>query len=149
MKELRIGRVGGEGDRGELINERGAVVGEKFLERDDHDLHSPRVFVWSGGHALSIASLPGRPYSLASGLNDRGQVVGWCSANNQGYSDFYGTPGRERAFVWQRGKTSALGKLGANGGWAAAYDVNDRNQIVGEEHDKNGRSHAVLWTLER
>ncbi|MGE5272567.1 MAG: hypothetical protein ACM3QU_02185 [Verrucomicrobiota bacterium] len=49
------------------------------------------------------------------------------------------------AFVWKDGTLTQLPDLG--GGVSHAAAINDRDQIVGESTTKNGKTHAVLWTL--
>ena len=65
------------------------------------------------------------------GINNRGEVVG--------HTDF-------DAFHWQQGQLTALPRLADSA--TAAYDINDRGQIVGlsATNPDGTNSHAVLWT---
>lgn len=47
--------------------------------------------------------------------------------------------------MWKDGTLTQLPDLG--GGVSHAAAINDRDQIVGESTTKNGKTHAVLWTL--
>lgn len=67
--------------------------------------------------------------SLATDVNDRGEVVG-----------SYG----ERAFVWRQGRTRYLRTLGGSGGMATG--INNRGQVVGYSRTPDMRMHAVLWS---
>ena len=55
------------------INEAGQVVGYSYLQ----DGQVRRAFLWSPlGGTIDLGSLPGRQWSTAHGINNRGQVVG-------------------------------------------------------------------------
>src|SRR5215211_3543219 len=101
------------------------------------------VAVLVGAHPASaqlsitdLGTLPGGDSfdsSTASGINDRGQIVG--------QSD---TPSFElHAFLWEDGKMSDLGTL--PGGRSRALDINDLGQVVGSSHTASGAFHAFLW----
>ncbi len=66
--------------------------------------------------------------SGATGINDRGQVVGMSETAS----------GAEHAVLWEQGTMTDLGTLGGN--WSRAYGINDRGQVVGMS---DGR--AALW----
>lgn len=75
----------------------------------------------------------GGPGSQAVAMNDRGQVVG--SAENG------------HAFLWQNGKKIDLGTL-PDATESEAVAINNHGQIVGRSRTKDGKEHAVLWTLQ-
>ncbi|MBT8224731.1 MAG: hypothetical protein HKP61_02815 [Dactylosporangium sp.] len=68
-----------------------------------------------------------------TGMNNRGQVVG------------YGlTPAGEwHAFVWS--EATGMRDIAPDLGWARAYDINDRGQIVGQCGDEVTTAKACLW----
>jgi len=105
------------------INDRGQVTGLYFGGNGS--------FLWSNGRLTDLGTLPGATFSQAYGINNHGQIVG--------YTDF-------DAFVWQRGKMTALPRLTT--GNTSAQDINDRGQIVGTSvtDPDFGDYHAVLWT---
>ena len=72
--------------------------------------------------------------SHADGINDLGQVVGYC------YTDSWD----KRAFLYSDGTMEDLGTLG--GSEAYARDINNAGQVVGEATDSDGNWHAFLWT---
>jgi probable HAF family extracellular repeat protein len=71
--------------------------------------------------------------SAATGINDRGQVVGWSK----------NAAGRRHAFLWQNGTMTALGTSGET--WSEAADINERGLAVGWGFTSPGRYHALLW----
>jgi probable HAF family extracellular repeat protein len=80
-------------------------------------------------------SLPGREFSQANGINDRGQVVGGSSTDGCSI----------HAFLWEKGKMTDLGAL-PGGDFSQARGVNNRGQVVGGSDTASGAVHAVLWT---
>ena len=109
------------------INDRGEITGYFVAGAGSS-------FVWRGGRLTEIPLLPDMPEASmmqAQGINNRGQVVG-----------FGGFDG----FVWDSatGTLSTLPGLTRLG--SAAYDVNDRSQIVGSAgtSPENLEPHAVL-----
>jgi probable HAF family extracellular repeat protein len=77
--------------------------------------------------------------SIAEGINEGGQVVGWA---------FDGS--RERAFLWEDGTVTLLDGEVEPGFQSFAYAVNNADpvQIVGGSHDPSGGSRrALLWTI--
>jgi len=72
--------------------------------------------------------------SVATGINNQGQVVG--------YSD--SIAGNPHAFLWEEGNMTDLGTLG--GGTSKANGINDRGQVVGYSLIPAVQEvHAVLW----
>lgn len=90
------------GDQGatvpKAINDRGQVLGEVLPAAD---LEGGGDFLWSQGIYTKIA-FPGQGQTVATGLNNQGQVVG---GYNEGPSKYYGSrfpqrvPGREHGFL--------------------------------------------------
>jgi probable HAF family extracellular repeat protein len=124
-----LGTLGGNSDA-LGINNHGQVVGHLSADCCS-DLGS--AFLYSGGTLTDLGRF-GRPGSLASGINDSGQIVGWV----------YLGPGQERAFSYSSGTISDLGTLG--GSSSLARQVNNAGQIVGESDTVGAFSpHAFLY----
>ncbi len=89
-------------------------------------------FVWHRGEFTELPAPPptGWTFLQPSGINDRVQVVGTTS---------------EGAFLWHDGHTTILPNLV---GTSAAYDINDRGQVVGSSAAQSDglNPHAVIWT---
>jgi probable HAF family extracellular repeat protein len=108
------------------INSLGQVVGASGSPHGS----GTRAFFWSRKSGmLDLASLPGGDYSVASAINDSGQVVGTSNSQNGMH-----------AFLWM--PANGLQKLPALPGTnsTSAYAINGAGQIAGVSG-----SHAALW----
>ena len=135
-----LGTLGGALGGASAINNRGQVVGSSYIGgRHYNPYHS---FLWEKGRMKDLGTLaPQGPahnqQSFATAINDREQVVGY----SQTASDLY------RAFVWKKGKMTALTLKGTpEETESKALDLNDRGQIVGKwtVYDSH-EPHASLW----
>jgi probable HAF family extracellular repeat protein len=81
-----------------------------------------------------LGTLPGGYESIAYGINNRGQVVGYSTTAS----------GEYHAFLWEDGEMTDLGTLG--GAYSVAYGINSRGQVVGYSASASGENHAVLWS---
>lgn len=79
-----------------------------------------RGFVTRGSGLVAIDTFGGQ-VSEAHGINDHGAVVGTAETGT-GFHD-------RNAYIWFRGFQFDIGHLG--GGYAEAYDINNRFQVVG------------------
>jgi len=151
-----LGSLGGNWVIAFGINERGQIVGGSFTANGG--LHA---FFWQDGimtdlgtfGGTSNASQPvlgascnlpthfgtlGTTFSLANGINNRGQVVGRSIALN----------GEDHAFIWSDGVMLDLNaEIPAGSGWTLieAESINGDGQIVGYGFVK-GQTHAFLLT---
>ena len=81
--------------------------------------------------------------STASAINDRGQVAGWT------FTDACNAPqNKDRAFVWQNGKTTFLNPLRGES-FGQATTINAAGQLAGWSETDKGTRHAVLWGNDR
>jgi probable HAF family extracellular repeat protein len=81
---------------------------------------------------------PGRVFSIATGINDAGQVVGWANRRD----------GDVHAFLWANGSMRDLGTLG--GEQSGADAINAAGQVVGYSTlaaaaGADPVTHAFLW----
>src|SRR5205823_4616610 len=93
-----------------------------------------RVLVWEDGIVTPVAS-PGNSYSLANGINERGQIVGWSQSGS----------GPLHAVVWEQGEMSDLGAL-ADGDQSSAVGISNSGRITGWSRSASGEIRAVLWS---
>ena len=93
------------------------------------------LYVWREHRAYTLQELsaPGCLDTKALALNDRRQVVGWCSTASVPI----------QAVLWQNGAATKLGTLG--GHRSQATGINKAGQIVGAADTRNHGSHAFLW----
>lgn len=121
-----------------VINNKGQVVGDS--RRIDGNTHA---FLYSNGIMTDLGTLPGATYSAATGINDNGQIVGWCLYDEP---NTYGNPiDKRRAFLYTDGTMVDLGTL-PGGDFSEACDINDNGQIVGFSNNaSDGQRHAFLY----
>ena len=88
-------------------------------------------------HSLSTFSftpidVPGSAYTDASGINDRGQIVGW----------FEDSMGNGHGFLDTAGSFTPIDVPGST--ITEPLGINDRGQIVGDFFDSTGHEHGFL-----
>jgi probable HAF family extracellular repeat protein len=137
-----LGTLGGPGSDARGINDRGQVVGTSLLRPrangrpDDYPSHA---FLWEKGRMRDLGCPTGYLHSDATAINNRGQVVGEVSGQEE-------TP--SRAFLWQQGRMEFLGA--DRGRSSHVLAINERSQIVGfTEKVPYGNRRAVLWEHSR
>jgi len=126
-----------------LINERGQVAGvsytnaipSAFCAGFGYPLLTTGSFIWDKKNGMKDLGGFGGTCTLATGLNNRGQVVGGSALT--GDSVFH-------PFVWDAatGITDLMGA--SNGFFGYAQAINDRGQIVGQACDAV-TCYAALW----
>lgn len=145
--------LGGNNGFGTGINNRGQAVGWAETAVHDTTCNPPQVLqfeavVW-GPHG-QVHVLP--PYSTdpdgaATGINDRGQVVGISGI----CQNAVGNRSAIHAVLWQNGRPTDLGSLGGMA-WNTPMALNNHGQIVGfsdlagDDNGANPNFHAFLWT---
>jgi probable HAF family extracellular repeat protein len=97
---------------GQAINSQGEVVGVVT------DTATPQAFLWNQGMVTQLGTLPGFDSSIATGINDSGEVVGIAYV--------FANPNNEVGFKW----TQATGMQAIDSA-ATAGGVNARGDIAG------------------
>ena len=82
-----------------------------------------------------LGTLPGGTYSVAMGINARGDIVGVADTSGSA----------NHAFLYANGAMQDLGTL-PGGVFSEALGINDKGDVVGDALTANGHFHAVLWT---
>lgn len=110
------------------LNNRNEVIGGHSTGNEIHG------YLWRHGTVTDLGTLPGGNYSLATGINQAGDIVG----NSGNYSS-----GPFHAVLWHHGTMTDLGTLGGN---SSAGAINDRGVIVGNSQAQpSGPFRVVLW----
>ena len=122
------------------INAGGQVVGQGYPSSSFGSAHA---FLYTGGDKPSDLGTMVNEFnnidniSAATGINDKGEVVGWYGPNGPG------TLGNH-AFVYSGGQVSNL-PMPTGGFEAEAYGINANGWVVGAACYANGVTHAVIW----
>ena len=120
----------GNGSASGAINARGWIAGQSENGSIDAvtGLPETRAVLWTDDQIIDLGTFGGN-WSLATTLNNRGQVVGFATnAVPDPFSLFLGGT-QTRAFLWQGGVLRDLGTLG--GPDALALYVNQRGLVAG------------------
>jgi probable HAF family extracellular repeat protein len=134
-KMTDLGTLGGTDSLATAINLFGQVVGYSETAEIDNDSgeHVVHAFLWENGNMKDLGGLLGGPssYSIATGINRKGQIVGESAGHG---------------FLWDKGVITDLGTLG--GIISEAYAINNRGQIVGYSRVADSiDDHPFLWHL--
>lgn len=113
------------------INNNADVVGSAYFT----DTKSIRAVIWRNGTVQEIGTLPGDVSSIATAINDLGQVVGYSVNSARKW----------RAFLWENGVIRDLGF--PDGVQSAVYGINDAGQIAGWFYDPSRTTYgrAFVW----
>jgi probable HAF family extracellular repeat protein len=117
-------QVGGYRSYAVAINGAGQVVGYSLEMEPDIYTYS---WQYRNGTVIRVST---GAYTEVTDINEVGDVVGDC---------LYDGP---RAFMWNAGTMTILGRLG-RGAWASA--VNDNGQVVGSSTTEDWAECACLW----
>lgn len=117
------------------INNRGQVVGHSDLP-DNTTFHA---FLWTEDTGMQdLGTLPGDTYSLATHIDDQGEVVGASLDANF----------NSHAVLWKNGMPVNLEKLvsanPANLTLQLAWSINSNGKIVGLAATSAGEAHGFL-----
>jgi probable HAF family extracellular repeat protein len=116
------------------VNDFGQVVGYT-----DGQYQSQYAYYWEDGVWTYLGTLsgPGLEWSVASDINNDGQIAG--------YSFTLGPGSEHRAWMWEDDVFTDLGDLGGDA--ASAGTINELGQIVGwaQTGDPGYVTHAFVW----
>jgi probable HAF family extracellular repeat protein len=136
---FQLADLGHTGSDAYAINDHGQAVG--YVSTTDGS--TIVASLWENGGVKNLGILPGDGAAFATGINNRGQVVG-STFNSQGWS---------RGFIWQDDVMTDLNTLvskDSNLSIIAASNINERGQISGMAMvltgPNTGKIHAILLT---
>ena len=146
--------LGGNNGFATGVNNFGQVVGWAETPVHDPTCVAPQVLqfeavIWGphDGQLQELSPYPGDPDSAATGINDRGQVIGISGI----CQNAVGNQSATHALLWQNGTPIDLGNLGGTA-WHTPMAINNQGVIVGFSDlsgDKGGANpnfHAFSWT---
>jgi probable HAF family extracellular repeat protein len=114
------------------------VVGESDTANGRH------AFLWQSSTGMIDLGTLGGPTSIATGINDAGQVCGTSDTASGAYHAFLWTP------TTPNGTTGSMQDLGTLGGSnSRAYAINKSGQVAGQADTNSGKfseHHAFRWT---
>lgn len=136
-----LGTLGGPDALAQFINEQGQIVGWSYTSSDPNT-SCPSVFsltigsfIWDKQTGMKSVGTLGGTCTIATGLNNRGMVVGNDVSNDQ----------IQRAFLWNNNSIQDLGGTAA-GSDTAGEAVNDNGEIAGfAVFPGDAVGHAALW----
>lgn len=169
-----LGTLGGSFSRANAINSLGQIVGGSYNATPDPAMpgsHETRAFLWQHGVMTDLGTFGGADADQfggnvtgATGINDKGQVVGGATYNaviDPACGDENGAITCNHAFLWAKGKMTFLGTLkgvtSLGNSSSHANAINAHGQVVGDSFarvpDPNNSNapgapqiHAFLWT---
>src|SRR5213076_2487032 len=128
-----IGTLGGTFTQAFRINEAGQVIGGSTTSSGD--LHA---FLWTQGTGMiDLGTLAGSTSSLAWGINNRGDVVGFSTV---------ASGGPEHAVVWTaQGQIRDVGTFNGTNTHFRTVDNAGTTAVGSDNLRSGGHEHAVLW----
>lgn len=132
-----LGTLGGRSSTATAVNDSGQIVGN--AETGEHLTHA---FRWDARtrQMQDLGLLPSSVVSFATGINERGEIVGYT--NDVG--DF-----TDRAFRWDPRTRQMRTIPGLPDVYSHATDINDLGRITGYWDDQSGRTTAFVWSPSR
>lgn len=117
------------------INDRGQVVGVSGVCMNGPS-PEPHAVLWQHGSPIDLGNLGGGMNNAATGINERGDIIGFSDLAGDVYS---------HAFLWTRDKgMQDLGTLPGDAN-SAAFGINEEDQVTGNSCDASGNCRAFLW----
>ena len=145
--------LGGNQGFATSVNSSGRVVGWAETPVFDPTCNAPqqlqfRAVLWDAraGTKQELRPLPGDSTSAATGINNRGQVVGIS-----GECDIaVGQRSAKHSVLWEKGTVIDIGDLGGDF-WHTPMDIDDAGDVVGFSNPTGVigivfNPHAFLWT---
>jgi probable HAF family extracellular repeat protein len=124
------------------LNDRDEVVGSStiVLSQGEEPETTVHAFVWRNGRMRDLGALPGGDYSVATGINERGDIVGRSTHQTGPWGSYY-----SHAVLWRNG---GIVELESDEVLSYAEDITNDGWIVGSRGtpaDPETYTEAVAW----
>ena len=146
-----LGTLGSKESYAAAMNNHGDVVGMSgivaSLDAGDRNQVFHAFYVPLGGKMVDLGTLPGTNASGATGINDKGQIVGWSGLSST-ITAVQGTALTSHAFLYQNGLMTDLNLLVPQNGvvLTKALAINNEGQILVDGIDSKGNDEQLLLT---
>jgi probable HAF family extracellular repeat protein len=146
-----LGTLGSKESYAAAMNNHGDVVGMSgivaSLDAGDPNQVFHAFYVPLGGKMVDLGTLPGTNASGATGINDKGQIVGWSGLSSTITAE-QGTALTSHAFLYQNGLMTDLNMLVPQNGvvLTKALAINNQGQILVDGIDSKGNDEQLLLT---
>lgn len=119
-----LGTLGGTDSVAYDVNDYAEVVGWSYTQGGDM-----RAFLWRNGQMINLGVLPGATSSVATGINNLGDVVGYSGG---------------RGFYWSDGVMTEMPKFDGGTG-VYPEDISDAGRACGYAYDDGGLAKGFWW----
>ncbi len=134
------GTLGGDRTEGRAINDAGNMAGFSSIKTADGSrVYQSFVHHYATSYMQNIGTLGDGKESRAYGINNNGKVVGWSNTQADGLD--------HKAYVYdmETETMSALSGPLLGGERSFAFDINDKDQIVGTATTANGSAFGFMY----
>jgi probable HAF family extracellular repeat protein len=155
-KVINLGTLGGYESVSTKVNERGQVLGNStnsvpdpysfvynFFAQISNGTQN-RAFLWDQKNGMQDLGTLGGPDTVASDMNERGQIVGIS------YTSFTPNPDTGipsmHPFLWDHGRMIDLGTFGGTLTTPPGGKINERGQVIGSTNlSGDTETHPFFW----
>jgi probable HAF family extracellular repeat protein len=132
--KMDLGSMSANNSSAKAVNDHCVVVGSIYRSPATPQTDYHRAFRWSPSEGMTLISGTEHSWSQAMDINNKGEILGWCSGPRQMCS-----------FLWS--ETTGIRLMeGAAGRPFYASCINDSSLVIGEADDESGVRRAMIWS---